>query len=123
MPVSVAHVMTHHVVFAAPDHTIAHVREIMAGKNIHALPVVAQNRQVQGIVTTGDLAGQLNDDTPVSDVMSEKVVRINAAKPVSEAARLMREHHIHHLVVADKDMVVGILSTFDLLKLIEEKNV
>lgn len=123
MPVTVAHVMTHNVIFAAPDHTIAHVRELMVGKKIHALPVVAQNRQVQGIVTTIDLAANLHDDTPVSDVMSEKVIRLSATKPVSEAARLMREHHVHHLVVADKDTVVGILSSYDLLKLIEEQKV
>lgn len=121
MPVAVAHVMSSHVVFAAPDHTVAHVRELMAEKHIHALPVVAQNRQMRGIITTADLARSLDDITPVSHVMSAVVVTIKAAERASEAARLMRKHHVHHLIVTDKKTVVGIVSTFDLLRLVEEK--
>lgn len=121
MPVAVAHVMTRQVVFAAPDHTVAHVRELMAEKHIHALPVVAQNRQVRGIVTTADVARQLDDAMPVSQVMSASVVTVSAADRASDAARLMRKHHVHHLIVTDGTTVVGIVSTFDLLRLIEEK--
>jgi len=120
MPVAVVHVMTRNVVFAAQDHTVAHVREVMAAKHIHALPVVGKNREVRGIVTTADVARHLDDVTPVAHVMSEMVVTINAADPASEAARLMRKHRVH-LVVTDKKAVVGIVSTFDLLRLVEEK--
>jgi CBS domain-containing protein len=37
------------------------------------------------------------------------------------AARLMREHRIHHLVVVDGGRAVGIVSSYDFLSLVEEK--
>jgi CBS domain-containing protein len=38
---------------------------------------------------------------------------------VSIAARVMRNHRIHHVVVTHEQAVVGVLSAFDLLKLVE----
>ena len=38
---------------------------------------------------------------------------------VSIAARIMRNHKIHHLMVTSEQKIVGVLSSFDLLKLVE----
>jgi CBS domain-containing protein len=35
------------------------------------------------------------------------------------AARIMRNHKIHHLMVTDEKKLIGIISSFDLLKLVE----
>ena len=121
MNVAVAHIMSMNVVFAAPDHTVDHVRELMASKKIHALPVVGKSQKMVGIVTTTDVARSIDDTAPVRHVMSEMVITVHATEPVTEAARLMREHRIHHLVVSDGTKAVGIVSSFDLLKLIVEK--
>jgi signal-transduction protein with cAMP-binding, CBS, and nucleotidyltransferase domain len=32
----------------------------------------------------------------------------------------MRNHHIHHLVVTHENEIVGVLSSFDLLQLVED---
>jgi len=39
---------------------------------------------------------------------------------VSIAARVMRNHGIHRVVVTHEKKVVGMLSAFDLLKLVED---
>jgi CBS domain-containing protein len=121
MTVAVAHIMNTKVIYAAPDHTIDHVRELMASKKIHALPVIGRNKKMLGIVTTADVARSIEDTAPVRHVMSDMVITVSATDPASEAARLMRQNNIHHLVVTDRDKAVGIVSTFDLLKLVEEK--
>ena len=36
------------------------------------------------------------------------------------AARIMRNHHIHHVVVTEKKKAVGIVSAYDLLRLVED---
>lgn len=113
--------MTTKVVFAAMDHTVDRVRELMASKHIHALPVVGKNKKIMGIVTTADLARRMEDDTPVRHVMSDRVVMVGATEPASKAATLMRKHRIHHLVVTDDNKAIGIVSSFDLLTLVEEK--
>jgi CBS domain-containing protein len=121
MTVLVAHVMTSKLIFASQDHTVERARELMASKHIHALPVVGEGQAIKGIVTTADLARKLDDNTPVRKVMSGIVSMISATEPVSEAARLMREKKLHHLVVVDGKKAIGIVSSFDLLRLVEEK--
>jgi signal-transduction protein with cAMP-binding, CBS, and nucleotidyltransferase domain len=39
---------------------------------------------------------------------------------VSTAARIMRNHKIHRVVVTHEHQVAGVLSAFDLLKLVED---
>ena len=102
------------------DHTIDHVRELMAAKKIHALPVVGEKKKIMGIVTTADVARHFAGGTLVSHVMSDTVVRLVATAPASEAARVMRKHRIHHVVVIDGDKVVGMVCSYDLLKLVEK---
>ena len=52
--------------------------------------------------------------------MTEKVYTVPQYDDVSTAARVMRNHRIHRVVVTHEKKVVGILSAFDLLKLVEE---
>jgi len=53
--------------------------------------------------------------------MTAKVHTVARNSSVAVAARMMRNHKIHHLVVTDKKKVVGVISSFDLLRLIEDK--
>ncbi len=51
--------------------------------------------------------------------MTEKVYTVPRYDDVSIAARVMRNHGIHRVVVTHDQAVVGVLSAFDLLKLVE----
>ena len=51
--------------------------------------------------------------------MTKDVRTIPAYNDVSAAARMMRRHKVHHAVVTHEKKVVGMLSSFDLLKLVE----
>ena len=52
--------------------------------------------------------------------MTRKVYTVPAYEDVHVAARIMRNHRIHHLVVTHEGGVVGMLSAYDLLSLVEE---
>jgi CBS domain-containing protein len=52
--------------------------------------------------------------------MNTKVYTIPEYNDVHHAARLMRNHKVHHVVVTKEKKVVGILSAFDMLKLVED---
>ena len=52
--------------------------------------------------------------------MTRDVITVPQSDPVHAAAGMMRSSNVHHLVVTHEDEIVGILSTFDLLKVIEE---
>jgi CBS domain-containing protein len=54
----------------------------------------------------------------VSEIMTPRVHSVDAGTPVSDAARMMREAHIHRVLVTSHGKVVGIVTTSDLLGLL-----
>ena len=119
MNVKIAELMADQVVTAEPHHSVEHVRGVLHRCGIHALPVVGPDGEPVGIVSSADLAADLKNGTPVSRIMTAEVRTVPAYNDVSMAARIMRKHRIHHVVVTHEKRVVGIISSYDLLKLVE----
>lgn len=119
MNIRIADIMTKRVVVAQPHHTIGHVRRLMERNRIGALPVVGPDNEALGIVTSSDLLRRHKDESPCSRIMSDGVRAVPAYNEVSVAARIMRKHRIHHVVVTKEKKVVGMISSFDLLKLVD----
>jgi CBS domain-containing protein len=119
--VKVSDLMRAQVVTAQPHQTVEHVRGLLERHRIHAVPVVDTEGRPVGIVSSSDLLGEVKGGAPVSQLMTEKVYTVPAYDDVSVAARVMRNHQIHRVVVTDEQKVVGILSAFDLLQLVEQR--
>ncbi len=102
--------------------TAGHARDLMRTHGVSALPVVGPQGEPLGIVTASDLLDGHGhpDNAPVSVVMSPTPYTLPPGEGPHVAARIMRNHHLHHVIVVDQKKVVGMLSTFDLLKLVEE---
>lgn len=56
----------------------------------------------------------------VADVMTPTAVTVRPDTPVAEVARILRQHQVHRVWVEDEGRVCGVVSTFDLLPLIEK---
>jgi len=119
MKTTIHDVMAKRVLVAQPHHTVDHVRGMMERNRIHAVPVVDSDGHPVGIVTTADLVAERKAATPVSKVMTSDVKTVPAYNDVQVAARIMRRHKIHHVIVTHEKEVTGIVSSLDLLKLIE----
>ena len=120
MNVKIADIMQKSVVTTVPHKSLGHVRDIMAKNHISSVPIVNTNNEPVGIITTSDLAKGHDDGTPVSHIMPEHVYTVPAYNDVYIAARIMRNHHIHHVVVTHENEIVGVISSFDLLQLVED---
>ncbi len=120
MTATVADIMTSRIVTARPHHTVSHVRSMMKKNKVHAIPIEDDEGGVAGIVTSKDLAEHLKDETPINQIMTEHVHTIPQYNGIHLAARLMRNHRVNHVVVTHEKKIVGILSSFDLLKLVED---
>jgi CBS domain-containing protein len=118
--VKVDEIMSRSVITTEPHKSIDHVRGIMEKNKVSAVPVVNTEGEALGIVSSTDLVPELNGSSPVSKLMTDKVYTVPKYDDVSIAARVMRNHHIHRVVVTHEKKVVGVLSTFDLLKLVED---
>lgn len=119
MNIKIADLMAKRVISAQPHHSVDHVRGIFERNRIHAVPILGPQGEAAGIVTTADVARKLKGATPVSRIMTRQVYAVPAYNDVSAAARVMRKHRIHHVVVTHEKRVVGIISSLDLLKLVE----
>jgi predicted transcriptional regulator len=120
MNTRVAELMSKSVVTAEPHHSIEHVRQLLDRNGISSVPVVDSDGQPVGIVSVTELAHELKAGSPISIIMTKKVYVVPKYEDTSIAARIMRNHKIHHVVVTHEKEVVGVLSAFDLLKLVED---
>ena len=121
MGIKVEELMVRDVYTLQSGDTIDMARDAMRSRHIHALPVVGAAGQPLGIITSTDLMGGPAGESPVASVMSENVKTIRRDAELGDAAHLMQDEHTHHVVVTAQNAVVGILSSFDFLKLMDGK--
>ena len=120
MKVTVGELMVEAVIQVGEQETLGEAKEKMSAHHIGAVPVVNSEGVLVGIITADDLVSDYPSTLPVSRVMSAPVHTLAPEADAAQAARMMREHRHHHIVVVEGTRVTGILSTFDLLGLIEE---
>ncbi|MEO1258499.1 MAG: CBS domain-containing protein [Bacteroidota bacterium] len=120
MNVKIADIMQKSVVTTVPHKSLGHVKDIMTKNRISSVPVINSDNEPVGIITTSDLAKGHDEGTPISHIMPDHVYTVPAYNDVHIAARIMRNHHIHHVVVTHEHEIVGVVSSFDLLQLVEE---
>ena len=119
MNIKVKDLMVEKVVTASPDDNTLELKRIMNERRIHAIPVVEDGEPV-GMITSTDLLRKGNENRRVGFAMTTKVYTVPEYSDISVAARGMRNHHIHHVVVTHEKSVIGVLSSFDLLRLVED---
>ena len=95
--------------------------EKMQRGNVGAL-VVTEAGATVGIFTERDflrrvvLPGRDPRTTPVRDVMSERLVCTDPARPIEECMAVMTQERIRHLPVLDAGRLAGLVSIGDLVK-------
>lgn len=120
MNATIGDVMTAPVMTVTKHQSAAHVADLMRTHHVSALPVVGPDQEPLGIVTASDLLARHADATPASELMSRPVYTVPVNEGPHVAARIMRNHRLHHVAVTDHGAVVGIVSAYDLLALVED---
>ena len=109
------------VFMISPDITVLDALKVMAQHNTGALMVV-KGTKVEGILSERDcvrkmdLAGKTAKSTKVKDIMTSKVIYVEASQPVEECMALMIDKNIRHLPVYDGKELLGLISVRDVLK-------
>ncbi len=105
----------------APAASVFDALKLMAATNVGALPVMDGERLV-GLFSERDYArkvilqGKASRETPVRDVMHERVPCVRPAQSVEQAMAVMTEFRTRHLPVVEDGKVVGIVSIGDVVK-------
>jgi CBS domain-containing protein len=114
-PQTVGDLMTVDLVALVPTDRVERARSVLLTLGIHALPVMEGN-DVVGIVTSTDLIDEWPDNEVVTTIMTPTPTLIDVNATLGEAADVMLSDRTHHLMVTDETEVIGIVSTFDLLR-------
>ena len=116
----------HDVFQIAPEATVLEALRVMADKNIGALLVLSEGRLV-GIFSERDYArkmvlhGKSSKDTPVSEIMTPKVVTIDPDRTAGECMALMTEKRFRHLPVMENGQLLGVISIGDVVRVVVEE--
>lgn len=116
---SVVDVMTRGIITCAPETSLKMVAELMATHRVHAVAVggIAADHLVWGVIDSLDLVRALRDPDALGfaeAISRQPALAIEPEAALSEAARLMDEGNVAHLVVVDSERPVGVISTLDI---------
>lgn len=122
----VSKIMVRDLKTVGPNDTLQDVKELLINYRIHHVPVVEKNGHLLGIITTYDLfkLGVDHRDYPntkVANVMTKILATLEPNDKVGTAAEVFMEHLFHALPVVENDKLVGIVTSFDVLRYEYEK--
>lgn len=118
----VSEVMTTDVLCVAAGAPIVTVRELLAERGYHGVPVVDESGAPIGMLSVQDLArprpaGEAEPPATVSGWMTPLAFTVAESASVAQAAALMAFEHIHRLpVVGPEGALVGLVSAHDVLR-------
>ncbi|GGM65596.1 CBS domain-containing protein [Halarchaeum rubridurum] len=118
--VFIARVMTAGATTVTPETSVEEAAQVMLDQGIGSVVVVDEEGRLAGILTTTDFVRivaerQPKDESTVADFMTTDVVTAVAQDVVTDVAKKLLEHQIHHIpVVTDDDHIIGIATTTDL---------
>jgi CBS domain-containing protein len=140
-----ADIMTSSVVAVGPETNVCEVAKLMLERGISAVPVVAADGHLLGILSEGDLmrrselgtekrrswwlamitdhATMAKEYTKASarkarDVMTAPVITVEETAPIDRIVGLLEQNHIKRVPVVREGRVIGIVSRANLLRVL-----
>jgi IMP dehydrogenase len=103
----------------SPRATVREVMELSKKFNFRAFPVIEENEQLMGIVTSRDLRFETNLDQPVANLMTPKsrLVTVKESASREQIQKLLHKHRIEKVLVVNDDFQLqGMVTVKDILK-------
>ncbi|KXK39871.1 MAG: CBS domain-containing protein [Saprospiraceae bacterium] len=116
------------------DTLLKEVKNIFDSERIHHIPVVNDNNEFVGIISSTDVMLLLDWGTKLElpssmrknnflltsnlakDIMETNVIRVTPEDTIQRCVQIFRENYFRALPVVDKnDHLVGIITTYDLM--------
>lgn len=109
-----------HIWSVQPGDPIEAIGEEMIARHLTWAPVLDSTRSLVGVISAWDLlhmqAKGSPGRTPAWQACTYQPLTVPPETPAEDAARLMHEAHVHHLlVVSPQGKLLGVVSPLDLL--------
>ncbi|RJS93381.1 CBS domain-containing protein [Salinisphaera sp. Q1T1-3] len=125
-------IMTREVISLGCHHTLYDVRQLMGEYQIRNVPILDSDRRLMGLVNQKTMLrealrltdahgyNQLDERMaaiPLSDVLETTFTTLPADTSLADAGRLLLDHRQVSLPVVDGDILVGMLSVVDYVRM------
>jgi len=110
--------------YLSADHLVADALELMERYRISGVPIVDENRTLEGIITNRDIRFETNTSKKIEDVMTkENLVTDKLGISMDGALEIMKEYKIEKLLLVDDDYkLTGLITIKDIEKSIQYPN-
>lgn len=115
-------IMSTKIVSISPNESATVAARLLSRYNIGALPVCSKEGRLRGMITDRDIVLRCvasEDDpnsTKVSEIMTRRVISVDAEDTVQRATELMAKEQIRRLPVEQDGKVIGMVSLGDFAK-------
>ena len=131
----VSDLMSRNILVGHVTNSFTHTLRLFAEMTFHHLPIVNSKREVIGMVSSNDLLKALALRLPMLKKSDEETLNmvfdirelmtpdpqvISSGASISEALSIFSKHHIHALPVVDKNELVGIITSNDVLAVLNK---
>ena len=112
-----------------PDTPLADVVDLMVRREVRAVPVVGEQYEVLGIITSGDVLDRVLNERPdapgseelfARDVMTRAVLCVSEDQPLVEAANTMVNRDVEQLPVVRDGEFIGFVTRDTILRTLHE---
>jgi CBS domain-containing protein len=109
--------------------TVLDAAKRLADLDVGSMPICGEDNRLKGMLTDRDIVvkvlaqGKDPSEVTAGELGEGKPVTIGADDSVEEALQTMKEHKVRRLPVIDGHDLVGIVSTADLAKSVDEDKV
>jgi CBS domain-containing protein len=123
--VTVHDAMTLNVVTIDPKSSVADAALLMSSYKVGSL-IVKSNAGPEGLITESDIIRKvvskdiMASKATIGDIMTKNLIKIDPGSDLNEAARLMAKMSIRRLPVVKNGVLVGILTSTDVMAISPE---
>jgi len=131
----ISSIMTTKLITLTPNASIAEAAKVFKTKRVHHIPITVEGKLV-GIVSKSDYLffrkGFLDtkEDEKIEDIrmnnyqvdyiMTKGIAKLEPSSRIDVAIELFNENIFHAIPVVEEDQLVGIVTTYDIIKQLSE---
>ena len=113
-------IMTRNPVSIDAKETLAQAMTMIVRRQVNHLPVLQDGKFV-GLISSYEINARHSESqdpssVTIADIMQKKVVKITPEDKIGTAAELLLDRRFQVLPVVDDDRLVGIITSYDVLK-------
>ncbi len=118
---AVTAIMNKNVITVSVDDSILDTEKLLTEHKLSFLPVMDINNQCFSIISDCDFVKfhHHQGDSKLAyiwEICSHSVIQIPASTNIEQAAKIMFDNKVHHLVICENKAIIGITSNIDLLR-------